>query len=583
MTKIINGNKDKPNIGYKTIMDKYEIFEINRQYDIISTSIKMDKSKRIDFNNHMPHECTLLKNVIELNNNELYDKIKDYFCLYYISALENTIENSFRKFWSLCERIIKDIHGRMKDEKLVKYMEKLLKMCQYPDKIIQRVKFIKTKRNNLVHENIHGEINQSDQAIVKIIAENLILFLICYFDEVTDIGDYKSFYNLQNQLIATINKTLQEISLQNNKSQKDIKPKAIQMNNDALYIYDYSTITKDYSFIDYIKAGVIIALSIGIDFTGSNGHPLDDGTLHSIKNGPNDYEKAITSCGYIVAYYDYDQLFPVYGFGAKIRDSLNDEVSMCFNLNFTNNPDIYTIGNIIKTYHEVIENDKLIFSGPTHFTPLIKEVISRIDKNNIFEYHILMILTDGVIDDLQDTIDILVEASTLPLSVIIIGIGNEDFTKMEILDGDEVPLKARNGKIRERDLVQFVPFSKFKNDEKILSMEVLAEIPRQMIEYYQFKNLDPDSLRNLKQQNRKIIKINPPQVRLYKVYLDNIKINVINQNNNQNKNIDNMTHRHYQNNQNHENNLVNPSFDPSAYTIDLNALPEFNTIYMPNQ
>lgn len=175
---------------------RYEIFEIGRQYDIMSTSIKMDKSKKIDFNNHMPHECDLLKNVIELNNKELYDKIKDYFCLYYISALENTIENSFRKFWSLSERIIKDIHGGMKDEKLVNYMEKLLKMCRYPDKIIQRVKFIKTKRNNLVHENIHGEITQSDQAIVKIIAENLILFLICYFNEVTDIGDYKSFYDL---------------------------------------------------------------------------------------------------------------------------------------------------------------------------------------------------------------------------------------------------------------------------------------------------------------------------------------------------------------------------------------------------
>ena len=313
-----------------------------------------------------------------------------------------------------------------------------------------------------------------------------------------------NFYNMQNQLIATINKTLQEISSQNTKSQKYIKPKSIQMNNDFLYIYDYSTITKDYTFIDYIKAGVIIALSIGIDFTGSNGHPLDDGTLHSIKNGPNDYEKAITSCGYIVAYYDYDQLFPVYGFGAKIRDSLNDEVSMCFNLNFKNNPDIYTISNIIKTYHEIIEQDKLIFSGPTEFTPLIKEVISRINKNNIFEYHILMILTDGVIDDLQDTIDILVEASTLPLSVIIIGIGNEDFSKMEILDGDEDPLKSRSGKIRTRDLVQFVPFSKFKNDEKLLSMEVLAEIPRQMIEFYQFNNLDPDTIRKLIQQNKNI-------------------------------------------------------------------------------
>ena len=65
---------------------------------------------------------------------------------------------------------------------------------------------------------------------------------------------------------------------------------------------------------------------------------------------------------------------------------------------------------------------------------------------------------------------------------------------MEVLDGDEVPLKSRNGKIRTRDLVQFVPFSKFENDAKRLSMEVLAEIPRQMIEYYQFKNLDPDSM-----------------------------------------------------------------------------------------
>ena len=49
-----------------------------------------------------------------------------------------------------------------------------------------------------------------------------------------------------------------------------------------------------------------------------------------------------------------------------------------------------------------------------------------------------MILTDGVIDDLQDTIDALVEASFEPLNVIIIGIGDADFKKMEILDGDEV-------------------------------------------------------------------------------------------------------------------------------------------------
>ena len=384
-----------------------------------------------------------------------------------------------------------------------------------------------------------------------------------------------NFYNMQKKLIS-FNKTIKGIKYDANEIKEEM-----HIDNKLSFI-DNSTVTKNYTLIDYINAGVKIDLSIGIDFSGSNGY-FYDGALHSINNGPNDYEKAIMSCGYTLAYYDYDQLFPVFGFGAKIKDSLNGEVSNCFNLNFKNDPNIYTIGNIIKTYHEIIEQDKLDFTGPTNFSPLIKKVISRINQNNLFEYHILMILTDGVIDDLQDTIDLLVEASYLPLSVIIIGIGNKDFSNMEKLDGDENPIMARSGKFRARDIVQFVPFSKFVNEPKKLSMEVLAEIPRQMIEYYQFKNLDPDSLRNLKQQNRKIIKINPPQVRVYKVYLDNIKINVINQNNNQNKNIDNMTHRHYQNNQNHENNLVNPSFDPSAYTIDLNALTEFNTIYMPNQ
>ena len=42
-------------------------------------------------------------------------------------------------------------------------------------------------------------------------------------------------------------------------------------------------------------------------------------------------------------------------------------------------------------------------------------------------YNILMILTDGIIRDMQETINALVEASFLPISVIIIGIGNANF------------------------------------------------------------------------------------------------------------------------------------------------------------
>ena len=409
-----------------------------------------------------------------------------------------------------------------------------------------------------------------------------------------------NFYNSRNQLIATINETLTDKYLQKNKPSK-----LIPINN-YLFLYDNSTITKKATFIDYINAGVKIALSIGIDFTGSNGHPLDDGTLHSIKDGkPNDYEKAIISCGNIVAPYDYDQLFQVYGFGAIIKSSISDKASMCFAINLKDNPDIYTIDNVIKTYHDIIKKDKLTFAGPTEFTPIIKKVISRMIKKNILEYHILMILTDGVIDDLQDTIDILVEASSLPLSVIIIGIGNEDFSKMEVLDGDDVPLKSRNGKIRTRDIVQFVPFSKFKNDAKKLSMEVLAEIPRQMIEYFQFKNLSPNKLKDLIQQDKiQNIPQNPinnNKVNNYqqgnnthRVFIDNVRQNPLNQNNNIN-NRGNMTQRNYQNKNIYNNNKNKPNVNNNAINnnnnldaqydffknkIDLDALPENKTIYL---
>ena len=314
-----------------------------------------------------------------------------------------------------------------------------------------------------------------------------------------------SFYSLSNnQLVFKYERSIKQI-----KNNGQFKKQISLPNNRYILLEDNSEIIKNYTFIDYIKSGVKIALSIGIDFTASNGDPKDYlfKTLHSLK-GQNAYERAITSCGKIVGNYDYDQLFPVYGFGAIVNSSFSKEALMCFNLNLTNDPNIKTIDNVIKTYHDIIENDRLTFAGPTEFTPLIKEVISRMNKNDILEYHILLILTDGVIDDLQQTIDILVEASTLPLSVIIVGIGKADFKNMKILDGDEIPLTSSKGEERMRDLVQFVPFSKYQNNAEQLSMEVLAEIPRQIVEYYQYKKLNPSKIEAFTQTRRVIGNVN---------------------------------------------------------------------------
>ena len=53
-------------------------------------------------------------------------------------------------------------------------------------------------------------------------------------------------------------------------------------------------------------------------------------------------------------------------------------------------------------------------------------------------------MTDGQISDMQKTIDEIVRASFLPLSIIIVGVGDANFNSMEKLDGDEEALYSQN-------------------------------------------------------------------------------------------------------------------------------------------
>ena len=105
---------------------------------------------------------------------------------------------------------------------------------------------------------------------------------------------------------------------------------------------------------------------------------------------------------------------------------------------------------------------------------------------------------------MQETIDEIVRGCYQPLSIIIVGIGNENFGKMEILDADDVPLVSSWGEKMKRDIVQFVPFNKYKNNPLILREEVLDELPAQVTSFFAMKGMKP--------QEAKII--NPQQFNL---------------------------------------------------------------------
>ena len=39
-------------------------------------------------------------------------------------------------------------------------------------------------------------------------------------------------------------------------------------------------------------------------------------------------------------------------------------------------------------------------------------------------YYVLLVVTDGKINDYQDTVDLIVRAASLPLSILFVGVGN---------------------------------------------------------------------------------------------------------------------------------------------------------------
>uniref|UniRef100_A0A1I8AYS4 C2 domain-containing protein n=1 Tax=Meloidogyne hapla TaxID=6305 RepID=A0A1I8AYS4_MELHA len=248
-----------------------------------------------------------------------------------------------------------------------------------------------------------------------------------------------------------------------------------------------ATCRREFTFLDFIKGGMQLEFAVSIDFTASNGNPRSPSSRHYIDQFYlNQYELAIKSVLEICEHYNTSKYFEAFGFGAKIIPS--QYVSHFFNLNIeTNQSGVYGVKGVMDAYRDVLGRVELY--GPTNFEPTI-----------------LLILTDGLITDMERTKLAIIEASVQPLSIIIVGVGDEDFAKMDELDSDECLLKHGN-LVAKRDIVQFVPFRNFYSavrsvDSKIseqqqmqiqveLAKSVLEEIPYQVTSYCKANKIQP--------------------------------------------------------------------------------------------
>lgn len=242
-----------------------------------------------------------------------------------------------------------------------------------------------------------------------------------------------------------------------------------------------------FDFVDYILGGCEISFFVAIDFTASNGDPRSPGSLHYIDpmGRPNPYQTAIDAVGGVLQHYDTDKLFPCWGFGGRI----NGTVSHCFPLNKNmNNATVAGIPGIHHAYSQAIYSVELY--GPTWFAPVVRQAAAMASEfQGQMKYFVLLIITDGAILDMQETITAIVDASYLPLSLLIVGVGNADFSAMDFLDSDNEKLVSQRGRVADRDIVQFVPIQ--GGSLQSAATKLLKELPGQVNSYMKKYNIRP--------------------------------------------------------------------------------------------
>jgi hypothetical protein len=174
-----------------------------------------------------------------------------------------------------------------------------------------------------------------------------------------------------------------------------------------------------------------LRLIIGVDFSEYNRKSLEENlvNLHEVRDeSVNSYQEVLELVSRIFSGFGdpYEEVYPIHVFGFG---DLNTKDVSVFPFILSRN---LTPG-ACKGYPEVLKRylqttPTIILSHPTSFAPVIRESIKMVKESN--SYHVLVILTPGQIDNMEDTKLSLKEASMVSLSIIAVGIGDGPFSQM---------------------------------------------------------------------------------------------------------------------------------------------------------
>jgi len=240
----------------------------------------------------------------------------------------------------------------------------------------------------------------------------------------------------------------------------------------------FVAIADKYTTLEQVQEGLRNAglessnLIIGVDFTKSNTwtgkNTFGGECLHSLTTGGmNPYQRVIDVMARTLEPFDDDKLIPAYGFGDV---TTTDKSVFPF---FQDEHPCNGVGEVLARYSELVPHVQM--SGPTSFAPLVNKAIEIVQQTK--QYHILVIIADGQVTNIDTTAQAIIRATNYPLSIIMVGVGDGPWDTMEEFDDH---LEARRF-----DNFQFVNFHQVMTKPRVENYDVefavaaLQEIPDQ--------------------------------------------------------------------------------------------------------
>uniref|UniRef100_A0A0N5CFH4 C2 domain-containing protein n=1 Tax=Strongyloides papillosus TaxID=174720 RepID=A0A0N5CFH4_STREA len=240
------------------------------------------------------------------------------------------------------------------------------------------------------------------------------------------------------------------------------------------------------SFTDLLlKEKLRIHCTIGIDFTAFNGPIEDPYSCHHYQDGEtNEYQKILENIFEDLSNCDLSRKVCVFGFGGRNKKSQMTSHLSPLECEETKKPYFVRFNSLVNSYKKFLNENAL--SIPCDFSDIIHQVkgMAKASKKNLRNekiYFLLVILTRGCVKNTKKIVDAIVGCSTLPLSIVVVPIGNikNPFTSIQdtIFTNIFLPqLKDSDNNPLLREVITLINPSLSNNCQ--LSQYIMQHIPR---------------------------------------------------------------------------------------------------------